>query len=100
MGLENDFNKVCKELFICLKNIDVDLLNKIPNDIYKTIIDNIDSDYYFEYDCNKKLYEQNLLDGTRNFLGYLFYKYLADEEGKKRFKEVVVKNSINKKGGF
>lgn len=100
MGLENDFNKVCKELFICLKNIDEELFNKIPMNIYRVIIDNIDSDYYFEYDVNKKLYEQNLLEGTRNFLGFLFYKYWANEEEKIRFKEVVVKNSINKKGGF
>ena len=68
MGLENNFNKVCKELYICLSNIDDSLFNKIPINIYKIIIENMDSDYCFDYDYNKKLYEQDLLEGTRNFL--------------------------------
>lgn len=90
----NNFNKACKELYICLKNIDDELCQKIPNELFKKIIENMDSDYYFHYDKNKKIYEQNILKETKNLIGYIYYNYWANEQEKKSFKNIVVNNSI------
>ena len=88
----NNFNKACKELYICLKNIDAELYFKIPNEFLKGIIENMDSDYYFYYDYNKKFYEQNLLEETKNLLGYIYYNYWANEQEKENFKNNIVNN--------
>ena len=90
----NNYNLACKELYICLKNIDNELYNKIPNEFLKEIIKNMDADYYFHYDDNKRIYEQNLLEETKNLMGYIYYKYWANEQEKNDFKNTVVNNSI------
>jgi len=90
----NNFNKACKELYICLKNIDDELYNKIPKELLKEIIENMDSNYYFYYDVNKKIYEQNILEETKNLIGYIYYNYWTNEKEKIEFKNIVVNNSM------
>ena len=90
----NNYNKACKELYICLKNIDDELFQKIPNELFAEIIKNMDADYYFHYDSNKKIYEQNMLEETKNLIGYIYYNYWANEQEKNDFKDIVVNNSI------
>lgn len=89
----NNFNKACKELYICLKNIDEDLYELIPNELLKIIIQNMDSDYYFYYDENKKIYEQKLLEETKNLIGYIYYNYWTNQLEKEEFKNIVINNS-------
>lgn len=90
----NSFNKACKELYICLKNIDDELYQKIPSKLLKEIIKNMDSDYYFHYDVTKNIYEQNFLEETKNLIGYIYYNYWANEQEKIEFKNTVINNSI------
>ena len=90
----NNFNKACKELYICLKNIDDELFQKIPNELFEEVIKNMDTDYYFHYDNSKKIYEQNMLEETKNIIGYIYYNYWANEQEKNDFKNIVVNNSI------
>ena len=91
--MKDNFNKACKELYICLNNIDNTLLEKIPVEFFKLIIENMDSDYYFCYDNNKKIYEQNLLEETKNLIGYMYYNFWTDELEKEELKNVVISNS-------
>lgn len=55
---------------------------------------NMDSNYFFHYEKNKKIYEQNILKETKNLVGYIYYNYWANEQEKKSFKNIVVNNSI------
>ena len=57
--LEDNFNKACKEMYICFKNIDNTMYEKIPNELLKVIIGNMDSDYYLYYDESKKSMSKN-----------------------------------------
>lgn len=91
--MENNFNKACKELYICLKNVDNAMYKKIPDELLKVIIENMDSDYYFYYDENKKIYEQKLLEETKNLIGYIYYNYWTSELEKEEFKNIVINNS-------
>ena len=91
--MKNNFNKACKELYICLKNIDDTMYEKIPTKFLKLIIENMDSDYCFCYDYNKKIYEQNLLEETKNLIGYIYYNYWTDKLEKEKFKNIVINNS-------
>lgn len=91
--MKNNFNKACKELYICLKNVDNAMYEKIPDEVLKKIIENMDSDYYFYYDENKKIYEQNLLEETKNLIGYIYCNYWASELEKEEFKNIVISTS-------
>lgn len=91
--MKDNFNKACKELYICLKNIDNTLYEKVPAKLLKVIIENMDSDYYFYYDETKKIYEQNLLEETKNLIGYMYYTYWTNELEKEEFKNIVINNS-------
>lgn len=94
--MKDNYRKACKEVFICLKYVDEDLLHLIPIELYTMIVSNMDKDYYFNYDNNKKIYEQDLLEETENLLGYIFYNYWANESEKEEFKKVVIDNSKTK----
>lgn len=91
--MKDNYCKACKELFICLKHVDTDLLNLIPIEVYTMVISNMDVNYYFYYDYDKKIYEQDLLEETVNLLGYIFYNYWANDDEKKEFKKIVINNS-------
>jgi len=93
--MKSNFSKACKELYICFKNLDNTIYEKIPTEFLKVIIENMDSDYYFYYDENKKIYEQKLLDETKNLIGYLYYNYWTNEQEKEEFKNVVIDKEIN-----
>ena len=45
--------------YICFKNIDNTMYEKIPNELLKVIIGNMDSDYYLYYDESKKSMSKN-----------------------------------------
>lgn len=94
--MEDNYRKACKEVFICLKYVDEELFQLIPIELYTMIVSNMDRDYYFYYDNNKKIYEQDLLEETVNFLGYIFYNYWTNEREKETFKKIVINNSKTK----
>lgn len=91
--MKGNFNKACKELYLCLKNIDDEMYKKIPTELLKVIIENMDDNYSFSYDEKKKIYEQNLLEETKNLIGYIYYNYWANELEKEEFKDIVIRNS-------
>ena len=91
--MNDNFSKACKELYICLKNIDNELIDLIPAEFLKLIIENVDNEYIFIYNESKKLYEQELLDETKNMIGYIYYNYWTNEEEKENFKKVIINNS-------
>lgn len=90
--MKDNIDKACKELFICLKYIDKKLFDLIPIELYKKILDNMDNSYDFYYNQNKKFYEQDLLEETKNLLGYIFYNYWANNEEREAFKKEVIYN--------
>lgn len=94
--MKDNYSKACKEVFVCLKYIDEKLFHLIPIELYTDIISNMDMDYYFHYDNNKKIYEQDLLEETVNLLGYIYYNYWANESEKETFKKIVINNSKTK----
>lgn len=91
--MKDNFSKACKELFICLKYINKEKYHLIPTEVFNIIISNMDNNYYFHYDENKKIYEQDLLDETINLIGYIYYNYWANEKEKDEFKKAVINNS-------
>ena len=83
--MEENYRKACKELYVCLENTANELVSKIPDSLINKIIENMDSNHNFKYDSNKKIYEQKILDETKDLLGFIYYNYLANEKEKEEY---------------
>lgn len=79
-------SKLCIEVINVIKRMDIDMQNKIPNQIKKMFYDNINEPYKKELDIN--LYDlDSLMEETKGILSILWSKYLCSEEEKEKWKE-------------
>ena len=62
--------------------LDKNIYDKIPQNI-KDAINNYKGIYKFEYDTTKELNEQDISQSTKDLIVGLYYRYAADEKGKK-----------------
>lgn len=84
---------IYSEVFEILKNIDKEMVMKIPNDVLKIIKSNRDPNYNKHINWNKKLSEQNLQKETINIIGFLNYNYWCDTtEKKEKYQNIVLNN--------
>lgn len=65
------------------KYLDKKIYDKIPEKI-KKIINEYEGNYKFKYDISKELNEQDILQETKDLVVGIYYKYVADEESKKK----------------
>ena len=72
--------KCLVELDEILKYLDKRDLEKIPDDIRKSINENKDKNYIWKYDESKELKDQNVNRKTIAMLSYLNMEYLLSEE--------------------
>ena len=75
------------------KAIDKD---KIPEKVRKFFKDNKSIFYKVNLDPSKNLEEQELKEETKAFITIINYKYLAGENAKEEFNELLNDNSLNK----
>ena len=67
-----------REIF---KYLDKEIYNKIPEKIKKAI-NEYRGEYEFVYDTTKELNDQNISQATKDLIVGLYYRYVADENGK------------------
>lgn len=78
----NGFSKVLTQVDIILQYLPSKSFDMIPDKIIEKIEENKDNEYFFEYDFEKSLLEQNIFEETKDFLSALYLNYICDE-GKK-----------------
>lgn len=87
-----DLNKRLTEVDEVLNYLDEDELKKIPEEIRKLIKDNKDKEYFWKYDENKPLKDQNLSRDTFSFLSYLNMEYLLNDEERNIINQIHAEN--------
>ena len=78
----NDFSKVLAQVDIILQYLPSKSFDKIPDKIIEKIEENKDNEYFFEYDFEKSLLDQNIFEETKDFLSALYLNYICDESEK------------------
>lgn len=79
-----DKKDVYKEVLIVLSNFDKEIVQKIPDSVFKELINlAADSELEVNIDINKSLEEQNLSEESREIISLIYYKYIAEEAEKK-----------------
>lgn len=75
--------KAFKEVYEILKNVDQELLLKIPNKFLELIENNMDNNYNYEAEYNIPLDKQKMLPQTKYVLSLIYRIYFTTEEEKK-----------------
>ena len=77
---ELKYKKAYTELYEFVSNLDDEQKNKIPKNVLENLKNDKDNNYYFKFDKNKGLFEQNYMTETKALIVELYEKYLAPEE--------------------
>lgn len=88
----SNFTKSLVEAEVLLNQLEPKYKNKIPNSFWKYVQENKDKNYQFYIDFSKTLENQNIMSDTVAILTYVNIEYLLNEEQKKFFKQMLIKN--------
>lgn len=87
MEITKEHKMAYTEVVEVLKYVPKKDINKIPKDILKYYMDNMDTTYNFKIDDNKQFEQQNLSEKAKIVLAILFRDYWATKEQKEKIKE-------------
>ena len=80
MNIQELNNDVCKELLTILSYSNQDIQDKIPQDIYTTLINkSADSNKEVLIDKTKSLNEQDISEQALDLFSILYYNYIAND---------------------
>ena len=90
--VSKEYSEAAVEVLDILNHVDSENVKKIPT----KFIDFLEKNKSKEYECNldhsKKIKEMELKPKTEAILGFIYLKYWADEEGKKKFEQKLREN--------
>lgn len=78
MNKEN-YGKAFKEVYMILKSVGSEVIDKIPIDMLNFIEENMDKDYFFILDKNVALEEHNFMDETLGIISLIWRDYLCSD---------------------
>ena len=71
------------EILEILKNVDNDLIEKLPQKFKDFLQENKSETYNPEFDCMKDLKDLKLKEETKNLLGIIYMNYWSEPEERK-----------------
>lgn len=81
------YEKVLREVDYIIKNMPMEIQNRIPNNFKKSIVDKMDLNYVPEqFDKNKTLDEQNISEETKKILALIYRNYIVSDEERRKLK--------------
>ena len=86
-----NYPNACKEIYVILKNMKKEDINKIPKSFINMIKTNMNDEYEFEINNSFEFEKINLLRETKAILAYIFLNYL----GNKKQNEIINKKFEN-----
>lgn len=89
-----EFEEACSEMDYIFEHMNPIDKNKIPQKVIKFFKDNKSIFYKVNLDPSKNLEKQELKEETKAFITIINYKYLAEENRKQEFDEIL-KNDSN-----
>ena len=82
------------EILEILKNVDNDLIEKLPQKFKDFLQDNKSETYNPEFDCMKDLKDLKLKEETKNLLGIMYMNYWSEPEERKEYVKLLNENQI------
>lgn len=89
-------NDICKEVYTMLAYFDTDLLNKIPDNVLRKIVELAsESEKDVFVDAEKNLQDQNISEESKDLLSIIYYNYIANEDEKREILKIWSTNEKN-----
>lgn len=82
------------EILEILKNVDNDLIEKLPQKFKDFLQENKSETYNPEFDCMKDLKDLKLKEETKNLLGIMYMNYWSEPEERKEYVKLLNENQI------
>ncbi len=80
--VECNYAKMFSELYEIFNYLPNELLSKIPEELKENIINNRDKLYKYQYNSELKIYENQMMDETKDFIAGLYLNYMCDQSEK------------------
>lgn len=90
--VSKEYSEAAVEVLDILKHVDSENVKKIPIKFIEFLEENKSKEYVCDLDHSKKIKELQLKPKTEAILGFIYLRYWADEEGKKRFEQRMKEN--------
>ena len=90
--VSKEYSEAAVEVLDILKHVDSENIKKIPTKFIEFLEENKSKEYECNLDHSKKIKEMELKPKTEAILGFIYLKYWADEDGKKRFEQRMNEN--------
>jgi len=90
--VSKEYSEAAVEVLDMLKYVNSENVKKIPTKVIKFLEDNKSKDYICNLDHTKTVEEMELKPKTEAILGFIYLRYWADEEGKKKFEQKIKEN--------
>jgi len=90
--VSKEYSEAAVEVLDILKHVDSENVKKIPAKFIEFLEDNKSKDYECKLDHSKTIKEMELKPKTEAILGFIYLKYWADEDGKKKFEQRMKEN--------
>ena len=88
----NNFSIVMTQIYTIMQYLPDELLLKIPSQIQTNISSLKSDEYVFEYDEDKELADQDILEETKDMLAAIYLTYICNKERKNELLEICKKN--------
>lgn len=89
-----EFGEACSEMDYIFEHMNPIDKEKIPQKVIKFFKDNKSIFYEVNLDTSKKLEEQELKEETKAFITIINYKYLAGENTREEFNEILRNDTL------
>lgn len=90
--VNKEYSEAAVEVLDILRHVDSENVKKIPTKFIEFLEENKSKEYKCNLDHSKKIKEMELKPKTEAILGFIYLKYWADEEGKKKFEQRMEEN--------
>jgi len=90
--VSKEYSEAAVEVLDILKHVDAENIKKIPVKFIEFLEANKSKEYVCNLDHSKKIKEMQLKPKTEAILGFIYLKYWANEEGRKKFEQRMKEN--------
>lgn len=91
-----EYSEALSEIYEIFKNLDTNVLNKIPQKFKEFVNNNKSSTYKPTFDYNKNLNELSLKRKTKAILSVIYMNFLCSDEQKIEYKKTLKENLLKK----
>ncbi|MCI8443782.1 MAG: hypothetical protein HFJ37_01155 [Clostridia bacterium] len=99
-SVSEEYSKAVVEVLTILKLLPKEEKKKIPNKLVAFFMEVASKSYHPDFDFSQGIENIDLMDKTKHILAMLYLNYWCEEEERKSYNELILKNEISYQEGL